>query len=115
MCAMKLSPSGVRSAAFGEPMREEHWHDSESRCFGMLLDGRAPETGIRRRGEMATLLIVFNAWHDAVSFKLPPAVDGAGWTLRLDTDRAEQTEQPRFEIGHLYEVAGRSLILFQLT
>ena len=99
----------------GEPMREEHWHDAQLRCFGMLLDGRAPETGIRRRGEMATLLIVFNAWHEAVPFKLPPAVDGAGWTLRLDTDRAEQSEQPRFEIGHSYEVAGRSLLLFQLA
>ena len=34
------------------------------RCFGMLIDGRAQPTGIRKRGEDATLLLVLNAWHD---------------------------------------------------
>src|SRR5437870_8407922 len=36
----------------GEEMRQEHWDDPNNRCFGMLLDGRAQETGIRRRGEL---------------------------------------------------------------
>ena len=62
----------------GEEMREEHWKDANTRCFGMLLDGRAQTTGIRKRGEEATLLIIFNPWQDVVKFKLPPQNAGNG-------------------------------------
>ena len=81
----------------------------------MLLDGRARETGIRRRGEMATLLIVFNAWQDLVQFKLPEAPGGSGWTLLVDTNHAEPSENVHFDIGQEYGVTGRSLLLFQLA
>jgi len=101
--------------ANGEEMREAHWDDGHVRCFGMLLDGRAQETGIRRRGELATLLIIFNAWQDLVRFKLPAATGGSGWTLRADTNFPDSTEEPEFPVGHVYEVTARSLLLFQLT
>jgi len=102
--------------AGGEPMRDEHWGDAASRCFGMLLDGHARESGIRRRGELATLLIVFNSWQDVVKFTLPQSAGGSAWTLQLDTnlDHAPDATQ-RFEMGQVYEVTGRSLLLFQLT
>jgi glycogen operon protein len=112
---------GVKDVAWinatGEEMREEHWNDDNVRCFGMLLDGRAQETGIRRRGELATLLIIFNPWHEVVKFKLPDAnADGGmAWTLLADTNNPDQVEEPRFEIGHEYEVTARSLLLFQLA
>jgi isoamylase len=99
----------------GEEMRQEHWDDANSRVFGMLLDGRAQETGIRRRGELATLLIIFNPWQDMVKFKLPAASGGSAWTLRADTNFPDATEDPQFAIGHEYEVTARSLLLFQLT
>jgi isoamylase len=101
--------------ANGEEMRQEHWDDANNRCFGMLLDGRAQPTGIRKRGEEATLLIIFNTWQDVVKFKLPPATGGSAWTLRADTNFPDATEDPQFAIGHVYEVTGRSLLLFQLT
>jgi glycogen operon protein len=101
--------------ANGEEMRQEHWDDANNRCFGMLLDGRAQPTGIRKRGEEATLLIIFNTWQDVVKFKLPEATDGSGWTLRADTNFPDSTEEPQFPIGHSYEVTARSLLLFQLT
>jgi len=101
--------------ASGEPMTDEKWADPASRCFGMLLDGRAPETGIRRRGEMATLLIVFNSWQDTVMFRLPSASDGNGWILEMDTNLpSAPVEGQRFEVGQEYGVTGRSLVLFQL-
>ncbi len=99
----------------GEEMRQEQWDDSNARVFGMLLDGRAQETGIRRRGELATLLIIFNPWQDVVNFKLPAATGGKGWTLRADTNFPDATEEPEFEVGHVYAVTARSLLLFQLT
>ena len=41
--------------AFGAEMQPEEWDDSNMHCFGMLMDGRAQPTGIRRRGEDATI------------------------------------------------------------
>src|SRR6185503_1687941 len=99
----------------GEEMREEQWKDANSRCFGMLLDGRAQTTGIRKRGEEATLLIIFNPWQDVVKFKLPRSNGGDGWTLLADTNFPDSTEEPAFPIGHEYEVTGRSLLLFALN
>jgi len=99
----------------GEEMRQDQWDDPHTRVFGMLLDGRAQETGIRRRGELATLLIIFNPWQDVVKFKLPAAAGGSAWTLRADTNFPDATEDPQFAIGHEYEVTARSLLLFQLT
>ena len=101
--------------ATGDEMREEHWKDANVRCFGMLLDGRAQSTGIRKRGEEATLLIIFNPWQDVVKFKLPGANGGAGWKLLADTNFPDSPDEPDFEPGHEYEVTARSLLLFQLT
>jgi isoamylase len=102
--------------ARGEAMNDEKWADANLRTFGMLLDGRAPETGIRRRGEMATLLIVFNSWQDTVMFRLPAAADGSGWILEMDTNLpSAPPDDQRMEFGHEYGVTGRSLVLFQLA
>src|ERR1044071_8576734 len=63
---------GVKDVAWvsatGEEMTEAEWKDGNTRCFGMLLDGRAPQSGIRQRGQEATMLIVFNSWQDVVKF-----------------------------------------------
>ena len=56
-------------------MKAETWDDERTRCFGMLLDGRAQVSEIKRRGEDATLLIGFNAHHDVVKFALPPCAE----------------------------------------
>ncbi|MGE5093591.1 MAG: glycogen debranching protein GlgX, partial [Betaproteobacteria bacterium] len=102
-------------AANGQAKTDEQWSDPNMRCFGMLLDGRARETGIRRRGEMATLLLVFNSWQDLVNFKLPEAPGGSGWTLLMDTNLMQAPEAPPFDFGHEYGVTGRSMLLFQLA
>ena len=57
----------------GREMTAEAW-DNGTRCFGMLLDGRGQATGIKRRGADTSLLIVFNAHHEAVKFTLPPSL-----------------------------------------
>ncbi len=101
--------------ADGGEMRQEHWDDANMRCFGMLLDGRARATALPRRGELATLLIIFNPWQDVVNFKLPSANGGGAWILRADTNFPDSSEEPQFPVGHVYEVTARSLLLFQLT
>jgi isoamylase len=106
-------------SATGAEMTAAEWDDGNTRCFGMLLDGRAQQSGIRQRGHEATLLIVFNSWQDVVKFKLPQArVDeeaGSCWELVADTNMPDLPDGTRFDIGHVYEVTGRSLLLFELT
>ncbi|MBP5126534.1 glycogen debranching enzyme GlgX, partial [Pseudomonas protegens] len=98
----------------GSEMTTEHWQDPHGRCLGMLLDGRAQETGIRRPGADATLLLVVNAHHDIVNFRLPEVPAGEFWTCMLDTNQPAVRGQERFAFGHEYSVTGRSLLLFEL-
>jgi isoamylase len=97
----------------GDEMNPEHWSDGNARCMGVLLDGRAQETGIRRIGTDATLLLVLNAHDDIVRFKLPEAVGGRQWLCLVDTNQGE-TDFARHPFGHEYEVTARSLLLFIL-
>ncbi|HEY8580688.1 MAG TPA: glycogen debranching enzyme GlgX, partial [Beijerinckiaceae bacterium] len=84
------------------------------RCFGVLLDGRAQETGVRRPGADSTLLMVFNAHHDVVPFTLPEAVGGSSWVRLVDTNIDLDQELAETATGETYEVTGRSLLLFIL-
>ena len=97
----------------GDEMTPEHWHDPNGRCLGVLLDGRAQQTGIRRRGNDATLLLVFNAHHDVVPFTLPGWWAAPAGTL-MDTNQPDSTSRSFYPFGQDYAVTGRSLLLFEL-
>lgn len=102
-----LSPAGVE-------MTDEQWQDASARCLGMLMDGRARPTGIRRSGADATLLLILNAYHDVVNFSLPEVAQGSGWVCLVDTNRPHQWPAEHFDFQHEYVVTGRSLLLFEL-
>ena len=95
-------------------MDEGQWRDSNARCFGMLMDGRAQATGIKRRSMDATALLALNAYHDVVKFTLPEVVGGHTWRCLMDTNVPNRTEAQLFQSGDEYEVTGRSLLLFVL-
>ncbi len=109
---------GVRDVTWinteGAQMSEEDWHDPGTRCFGMLLDGRAQTTGIRQRGKEATLLIIFNGHYEPVNFALPECAGGSAWTLLLDTAEPDLKEAPGHAIGARVRLVERSLHLFLL-
>jgi isoamylase len=100
--------------ANGSEMEQEHWGDTNMRCFGMLLDGRAQVTGIRQRGKQATLLIVINDYHDLVEFTLPECPGGDTWSLLIDTNVADNSEKGCFKVADSYGVTARSLLVFAL-
>ena len=100
--------------ASGLEMQEEHWRDDLMRCFGVMLDGRAQATGIRQRGHDATILIIFNAYHDLVEFTLPGSTDAAHWLLLIDTNQPVDLIKSAFEPGDVYQVTGRSLLMFSM-
>ncbi|WP_395664337.1 glycogen debranching protein GlgX [Methylocella sp.] len=104
------------NAAGGE-MQEGDWGGAQ--CFGLMLDGRAQPTGIRKRGEDATILMIFNAWSDVVEFVLP-SQGGADqhWTLMIDTNLPTadlEKEDKTFRFGQTYAVTGRSFLMLALV
>src|SRR5829696_7624663 len=109
---------GVKDATWlrpdGEEMKEENWSDPHARCLGVLLDGRAQETGIRRVGDDSTLLIIVNSHTDVVPFILPRAAGGSRWIRLLDTHKPGDTELAKARFGQRYEMPGRALLLFVL-
>jgi isoamylase len=96
-------------------MTQDQWKDTNAKCFGMLLDGRAQATGIKRLGSDATLLFVFNAYHDVVNFILPTVPEGEYWIRLIDTNNPDSPARVNFDFGHEYEVTGRSFLLFVLA
>jgi isoamylase len=97
--------------ASGKEMQKNEWEDSKMRCLGMLIDGRAQTSGIKRRASDVTLLIVVNAYYDRVKFTLPEFVGGDQWLTFIDTNDPEYSETSTLKTGDEYEVTGRSLLL----
>jgi isoamylase len=95
----------------GEEMRQENWGAA---CFGMLIDGRAQPTGLRRRGSDATLLLVLNGGHETVTFAIPATVGSEHWALLLDTNGLAADSLTFMKSGDKYACAGRSLQVFAL-
>jgi isoamylase len=98
--------------ATGTEMQQSDWENGLMRCFGMLIDGRAQTSGIKRRASDVTLLIVINAYHDVVKFTLPEFVGGDQWLTLIDTNDPERSETSTLKTADEYEVTGRSLLLF---
>lgn len=109
---------GVKDVTWLDPqaneMTTEQWEDSHGRCLGMLLDGRAQVSGIRRPGADATLLLIVNAHHDVVNFVLPEVPEGEYWNCLVDTNRPDLRDREQLEFGSDFMVTGRSLLLFEL-
>ncbi|MBV8754741.1 MAG: glycogen debranching protein GlgX [Hyphomicrobiales bacterium] len=99
----------------GREMTPEQWRDPNARCLGAMLDGRAQSTGIRKRGIDTSLLLILNAHHDVVEFRLVGAYGGRGWKLLVDTNATDTTVKPFFRFNSVYQVAGRSLALFEFA
>ena len=98
----------------GSELQSEHWQDGNRACLGMLLDGRAQPTGIQRRGDDVTLLLIFNAHPEPIDFVLPKVVQGKSWTCLVDTNRPDEHDTEQYRFGHKFVVTDRSLLLFKL-
>ncbi len=109
---------GIRDVTWLKPtgteMDQEAWDDANTRCIGILLDGRAQVTGIRRRGSDATVLVVMNSYHDGVPFTLPAVPGGLAWQCVIDTNLSAAPDDTRYEFDADYIATGRSLLMFEL-
>jgi glycogen operon protein len=60
------------------------------------------------------MLMVFNAHHDIVNFKLPEAPGGERWRCAIDTNLPTREDLTPFAFGSEYMVTGRSFLMFLL-
>jgi isoamylase len=98
-------------------MAEKDWKNSTSRCFGVILDGRAPISGVRRKGSDVTLLLIASAHNEMIKFKLPLGTGGDGWERLIDTSSYSLTVESAgaaLSCGTITEVGPHSFSLFKL-
>jgi glycogen operon protein len=96
----------------GEEMTPEQWNAGWMRSIAIMYNG----TTLDQVDEMGqpivddSFLILFNSYHDCVSYTLPASPRGRGWTLIMDTHDLEQPfkNQP---IDATMDVHGRSVAL----
>ncbi|RDI75684.1 glycogen debranching enzyme GlgX [Gaiella occulta] len=100
----------------GRAMTRSDWERGDAFALGVFLNGAEIPSQTREgaRVEDDSFLVLFNAWQDALSFRLPPARLGRRWALELST------ADPELEAGAWQArlrgevtVAGRSLLLLR--
>lgn len=95
----------------GEEMSDQDW-TSFVKCLGMRLAGdlmeEVDERG--RRIEDATVLVLLNAHHETIPFKLPPTRKNERWERLFDTSRPHVYT---VDAPSPYPLSARSLAMFR--
>ena len=105
----------------GTEMTDEDWQAGFAKSIAIYLNGDAlPDPG--PRGERIvdnSFLVLFNAWHETLEFRLPDADWAEQWEVVLDTSNppdlapAEGEQGDRLKAGDRIEIAGRSVVLLR--
>jgi glycogen operon protein len=98
----------------GHPMGEEAWNAGFNQCFGMRMPGDligdVDERGQEIKGD--SILVLMNAFHEAIPFSLPSRVPGQRWQRLIDT-ALPGAEQDWLPSAGTYDLKGRSVALFR--
>jgi glycogen operon protein len=113
-----LHGGGVQDVVWLKPdgaeMSDREWEHEFARCLGVFLAGGAlNETDARGQPVVdRDFLVLFNAHHEELAFRLPAQLGAGRWFTLLDTARADGlAANGAFEAGAAYPLAGRSLAL----
>jgi isoamylase len=99
----------------GHEMTPDEWQKEFARCLGMWLNGEwLPETDERGHPlHDASFVVLFNAHHDVIDFKLPD-IGGGRWNPEIDTSYDTGIPDPRKgPLDGSYPLQGRSLVLLR--
>ena len=99
-------------------MTRSDWERDDASAIGAFLNGAELMAETREGDPIVgdSFLVLFNAWRDALAFRLPPARFGRRWALELSTADPE-LEAGAWEVpvrGEV-EVAGRSVVVLRRT
>jgi glycogen operon protein len=97
----------------GAEMTDEEWSNGLVRCLGLLLNGVMMDEWDARGNHMHdnVLLIVLNAYHEQIDFRLSGIATDPAWELLLDTAQGQDGERPAYSPGQTYPLQGRSIAL----
>jgi glycogen operon protein len=99
----------------GEQMAEQDWGQGVTKSLGVFLNG-ATIPNPNPRGEPViddNFYLIFNAFHDALQFKLPGPDYGNLWIKEIDTETGWQEEPPTLKAGDAIMVAARCLVVLR--
>jgi len=102
----------------GDEMSVEKWNEHFARCLGVYLSGAAMERsdGRGRPVKDNNFLLLFNAHHETIPFRMPDFLLDKAWWTELDTASAHHPfEQRRLAGDAEYPLQGRSLVLLRET
>ena len=99
----------------GGQMTERDWQAGYARSLTVYLNGRAIAEPDERGAQVVDdcFLMMFNAYHDKLSFTLPPAAYGEIWESALDTAMPVFTDRPRLKPGSATVLEGRSVLVLR--
>ena len=102
----------------GKEMTDEEWHHTSARSLGVLLVGSALDEHDERHRPIRddNMLLLLNAHHEAIPFRLPKDPIFSHWLVLLDTaDDGSSESEPQYFVGGAssYPLAPRSLALFK--
>jgi isoamylase len=96
----------------GEEFAETHWTTTWNRSLALMLNGKTlsytDEFG--KPLEDDSFLILINAFHEGVEFKLPQPPNGNPWRHLLNTENVDDPFE-ECELGETIIVGGRTLVL----
>ncbi|MGH8210164.1 MAG: glycogen debranching protein GlgX, partial [Steroidobacteraceae bacterium] len=117
-----MTPGGLKEIIWltpqGTEMTETEWNQHFARCLGVYLAGAAIERRDRHGHPVKdnNFLLLFNAHHEMIPFKLPRFLNEKSWWTVLDTATVERPfAQNRVAPGSQYPLHGRSLALLRET
>ena len=114
-----LRGSGVTDIAWLSPdateMTDEQWDEGNAKSLAVYLNGSTVD--LDRRGEPInddSFLLMLNAHSEPVSFIVPDARFGDGWTIALDTaNDAIEADADELGPGARISVAEHSMVVLQ--
>jgi glycogen operon protein len=114
-----LRGSGITDIAWlsadANEMTDEQWDEGYAKSLAVYLNGSTVD--LDRRGEPInddSFLLLLNAHSEPVSFTVPDARFGDGWSKVLDTaDDAVEAEGDELEPGASISVAEHSMMVLQ--
>ncbi len=111
---------GIEDIAWFQPhgaeMTEENWKISFAKSLGVYLNGRGIQS-VGPTGETViddSFYVIFNAYHESLSFKLPPEKYGYSWSRVLDTSANMITEEGEtYKAGEEIKADGHSVVVLK--
>jgi isoamylase len=98
----------------GRKMSHRDWDRDDTLTLGCFLNGQEIPTRTAEGRPIGddSFLLLFNAFHEAIAFKLPARRFGLRWVTELDTNDP-QSEPALYAPRDRLEVAGRSIVLLR--